>query len=232
MDTSLPVFCDVTEGRVSDHYLGDHYEVPKGSVIVADRGYFKTSWLKDLDSRGVFFVIRMKVSTLHEVTEGFDITDEKAKNLLSDEDIRFLGQHTSLDYAGELRCVRFLDYDDKEVLVVTNNFQWKASTVQNLYKKRWAIETFFKEVKQNLSIKSFCGTSYNAVMIQVWTTMTAMMMIKYLKLKSTFKWSTSNLVQQIRIHLLVKIDFWTWLDEPLLRHQRPPPDIQIKICFD
>lgn len=63
MDTCLPVFCDVTEGRVSDHYLGDHYEVPKGSVIVADRGYFKTSWLKDLDSRG---------GVLRDPYEGFD----------------------------------------------------------------------------------------------------------------------------------------------------------------
>ena len=231
MDLCLPVFCDVTEGAVSDHHLANVFELPKGSVIAADRGYFNAAWLKELDSREAFFVIRMKSSILTEVTDEYDITDQKAENLLSDEDILFLGQQTSHAYASELRCVKFLDYDDKEVIVVTNNFQWSASTVQDLYKNRWAIETFFREVKQNLSIKSFCGTSYNAVMIQVWTTMIAMLMIKYLKKRATYKWSTANLVHQLRIHLLVKIDLQKWIDEPLRRMHRPPPNIQLEISF-
>ena len=243
LDNALRVFADF---NLANHRQYDHEIWASLVAIIASIGSKKhiqgplgldfdsealLEWLKELDSREAFFVIRMKSSILTEVTDEYDITDQKAENLLSDEDILFLGQQTSHAYASELRCVKFLDYDDKEVIVVTNNFQWSASTVQDLYKNRWAIETFFREVKQNLSIKSFCGTSYNAVMIQVWTTMIAMLMIKYLKKRATYKWSTANLVHQLRIHLLVKIDLQKWIDEPLRRMHRPPPNIQLEISF-
>jgi IS4 transposase len=102
-----------------------------------------------------------------------------------------------------------------EVLVfLTNHFGFGATTIAAIYKERWQIELFFKAIKQNLKIKTFVGTSANAVKIQVWTALIAMLILRYFKLKSRFAWSLSNLVALLRMNLFTYRDLWAWLDQP------------------
>jgi IS4 transposase len=103
---------------------------------------------------------------------------------------------------------------------LTNHMTLAASTIADIYKDRWQIEIFFKLLKQNLRIKSFVGTSANAVWIQIWTALIAMLLIKFLQLKARFGWSYSNLVYFLRMNLLVYRDLWDWLHNPFTA---PPP---------
>jgi IS4 transposase len=111
--------------------------------------------------------------------------------------------------------------EKQETLVlVTNNLRLAARTIARIYKERWQIELFFKALKQGLKVKTFVGTSENAVQIQIWTALIAMLILKYLQLKSTFAWSLSNLIALLRQQLFVHRDLWTWLNDP---YQAPPP---------
>ena len=105
-------------------------------------------------------------------------------------------------------------------MLVTNNLRLAARTIARIYKERWQIELFFKALKQGLKVKTFVGTSENAVQIQIWTALIAMLILKYLQLKSTFAWSLSNLIALLRQQLFVHRDLWTWLNDP---YQAPPP---------
>ncbi len=111
----------------------------------------------------------------------------------------------------------------KQVIeLITNNFRWSCNTISELYKSRWQIEIFFREIKQLLHIKSFIGTSPNAVMIQIWTALITILILKYLKAIAKHKWYLSNLEAFLRINLFVKINLQKWLDEPFIKKKKPP----------
>ena len=96
----------------------------------------------------------------------------------------------------------------------TNHLKLAAATIAAIYKDRWRIETFFRDLKQNLKIKTFVGTGANAVKIQIWTALIAMLLLRFLQLVSKFGWSLSNLVALLRMNLFTHRDFWDWLDQP------------------
>ena len=98
-----------------------------------------------------------------------------------------------------------------------------AATIAAIYKERWSIELFFKALKQSLRVKTFVGTSANALKTQIWAALIAMLLIKYLQLRSTFSWSLSNLVALLRQQLFVYRDLWTWIDNPF----QPPPQPEL-----
>src|SRR5258708_37584034 len=119
------------------------------------------------------------------------------------------------------------------MVFVTNNMKLAASTIAAIYKERWQIELFFKALKQGLKIKTFVGTTENAVQTQIWTALIAILLVKFLQLKSTFGWSLSNLVALLRQQLLVYRDLWKWLNDPF---QAPPAregihDRQMSLAF-
>jgi IS4 transposase len=117
--------------------------------------------------------------------------------------------------------VEYYDEERDEVLVfLTNHMTLAAATVAAVYKERWAIELFFKALKGNLRLKTFVGTSENALQTQIWTALIAMLLIKYLQLRASFGWSLSNLVALLRQQLFVYRDLWKWIDNPF---QPPPP---------
>jgi IS4 transposase len=119
-----------------------------------------------------------------------------------------------------LRLIEVYDPETGETWVfITNNHDLGASTIAAIYKDRWQIETFFRTLKQNLKIKTFVGTSPNAVKIQVWTALIAMLILRFLQLFSRFKWSLSNLVALLRMNLFTHRDLWAWLNEPF---ETPP----------
>ena len=102
---------------------------------------------------------------------------------------------------------------------MTNHLTFGATTISAIYKDRWQIEIFFKTIKQNLRIKTFVGTSANALMTQIWTALIAILILKYLKFKASYKWSLSNLVALLRYNLFTYRDLWCWIDQP----HGPPP---------
>jgi len=166
----------------------------------------------------------MKSNAVYYVVENFALPHRR--NLLSDQTIVFEREAKVLGSGGAeeaylYRLVRVVDETSGEILeFLTNNFTLSPATIAAIYKERWQIELFFKALKQNLKIKTFLGTSANAVKSQIWTALIAMLLIKYLKLKSTYNWSLSNLVALLRMNLFVHRDLWSWLNDPM----RPPPD--------
>lgn len=222
-DGFLPVYAEVSDGKTSDIEVARGLNLPKGSVIVVDRAYLDFDWLADLDSKGIVFVTRTKRNFDHEKTASYDITEEE-RHILEDADIELLGQQTAKKYPKELRKVTIEDPETgKELEFLTNERRWKPATVALLYKKRWEVENFFKLLKQHLKIKSFVGTSFNAVMIQIWSALTAVLLMKYLKKKGSPEWNFSNLIHFVRLHMFTKMDLWEWLKEPYEKRKRTDP---------
>ena len=198
---------------------------PAGSVVVADRAYLDYDWLYNLDSTGAFFVTRLKNNADIAIVQSF-LTNDRHDHILSDEDIQLMGFYSKKRYPEKLRLVRVHDKEkDRTLLLLTNNMSWTADTVSQLYKARWDIESFFKHIKQLLKVKTFVGTSANAVRIQMWCAMITILLLKYLKQKANYKWHLSNLVCFIRINLFVKINLWKWIDKPLIEKANPPPQL-------
>ena len=135
--------------------------------------------------------------------------------MISDEDIRLSGLLTKEKYPYRLRRIVVWDTkNEREIAFLTNIFHFAASTVASIYKERWQIELFFKALKQNLKVKTFVGTNENAVKTQIWTALIAMLLLKFLQLKSSWNWSLSNLAAMLRFNLLSYRDLWAWLDDP------------------
>jgi len=171
-----------------------------------------------LTAAGVFFVTRLKRQADYTVVERR--IPPQDRGIDCDQIIRFGGPLTRKKYPGRLRRVVYRPAAGERLEFLTNHLTLGASTVARIYKDRWQIELFFKALKQNLRVKTFVGTSANALHIQIWTALIALLVLKYLQLKARFGWSLSNLVALLRMNLLVYRDLWTWLDEPFTG---PPP---------
>lgn len=222
-DTALPSYAVISNGNRHDVIEARRTYFPPESVLVMDRAYVDFKWLYNLDSTGVFFVTRLKSNVSFALEQEF-LTNDKQEHILSDQDIRLTGLYTAKKYPKSLRIVRVYDERNKKTLVLlTNNMSWTADTISQLYKARWDVEVFFKYLKQLFRIKTFVGTSANAVRIQMWCSMIAMLLFRYLKSKAKYPWHLSNLVTFLRINLFVKINMWIWLDKPILENINSPP---------
>lgn len=222
-DTGLPNYASITDGKKHDVKAAVDTVFPKDSVLVVDRAYVDYEWLYNLDSNGVFFVTRLKSNADIEIVETF-LTSEKHEHILSDQDIVLTGFYSSKKYPDKLRIVKVYDQiNDQTLVLMTNNLSWTADTISQLYKARWDVEVFFKHLKQLFRVKTFVGTSENAVRIQMWCSMIAILLFNYLKQKAKYKWNLSNLVTFLRINLFVKIELWKWLDKPIIKKANSPP---------
>jgi IS4 transposase len=212
-DGYLPSFAVITEGNVSDVKVAHQLHFDPGTIVVDDRGYNDYSLFGKWTAQGVFFVTRMKNNTLYEVVKEQEIP--KNSHILKDEIIHLTGTQAYEKCPHPLRRIEVYNPQKDEVLVfLTNNMKFGATTIAAVYKDRWQIELFFKALKQHLKIKTFVGTSANAVKIQIWTALIAMVILKYLQLSSKFAWSLSNLVALLRMNLFTHRDIWAWLDKP------------------
>ena len=209
-DGYLPRFATITLARKHDVPVARHMAFPSGSVVVVDRGYWSVDlfgqWLRDQ----VYFVTRMKESMHFVVIESRPVEGA----ILADEFVEFASPKTRDRYPYVMRRIVYRDPETEKVYTyVTNQLQAPAQVIADVYKERWQIELFFKALKQNLKIKTFIGTSVNAVMTQIWTALIAMLLVRYLQLRSTRKWSFSNLVALMRWNLFTYRDLWAWLDD-------------------
>ena len=221
-DGYLPVFGHVTDGKVGDVKIAQSLDFPKGSIVALDRGYtdykLYARWTKD----GVFFVTRLKANA--DVVRMETRPVPKDSLIRQDEIIRLNAFMAGRPDLPDLRrVVVWLEDKQEELVLLTNNFTLAASTIAAIYKERWQIELFFKLLKQQLKIKTFVGTSANAVRIQIWTALIAVLIIRYLQFRSNFRWAVSNLVALLRWNLFSYRNLWEWLNRPF---DTPPEPAQ------
>jgi len=216
-DGYLPQYAVISDGKEADINAAKKMWFAPGTMLVFDRGYTDYDWWRSLTQQKVFFVSRLKDNADYQVVEKRAVPEKG--NVLKDEVI-FLFKLAADDQDCFLRRIEVWVEEKQEVMVfVTNNLTLAASTIAKIYKERWQIELFFKALKQSLRVKTFVGTSENAVQTQLWTALIAMLLVKYLQLTSTFGWSLSNLVALLRQQLFVYRDLMSWLNDPF---QAPP----------
>jgi hypothetical protein len=206
--TMLPSFAVVEEASHHDSKRAEVLcaELKDGDVLLADRAYVDLSFLHDLSERGIFFALREKTSMVFEVMERRQNDDMR---ILADETVRPLHKNSSEKYPGSLRRVRAIvevDGKDVEMNFITNNFKWSLRTIAELYRARWAIELFFKELKQTLQLGDFVGYNDKAVKWQVWVGLLAHLLIRFQKHLSKWGLSFSRLAGTIRSAIWMKID--------------------------
>lgn len=211
-DGYLPCFGVITEGKIHDVKVAWSLSFEPGTVVVDDRGYNDYRLFSKWSEEEVYFVTRMK-DNAYTVLEEREVAHNRS--VLQDQIIFLSGSAAWGKCPYPLRRVQVWNEEKQQTLVfLTNQFGFGASTIAAIYKERWQIELFFKALKQNLKIKTFVGTSANAVKIQVWTALIAMLILRYLQLKSKFSWSLSNLVALLRMNLFTYRNLWVWLEQP------------------
>jgi len=209
----LPSFAVITEGKVSDIEIARQFQFDPYTIVVDDRGYTDYDLFGRWTAQNIYFVTRMKDNALYRVIKEKQVPQNR--NILKDEIIELSGLNAYEKCPYKLRRIEFENPENGDILVfLTNHMTLGASTVAAIYKDRWQIEAFFKALKQNLKIKTFVGTSANAVKIQIWTALIAMLILRFLQLRSKFTWSLSNLVALLRMNLFTHRDLWAWIDKP------------------
>jgi len=223
-DGCLPSYLFITEGKQSDVKHAHYIQLPARSVVVADRGYQDFKMLYQWEEDKITFVIRLKRAIKHEMLKELALPENKSQHIIKDEIILLTEEDTKELYPEKLRRVVVYDRKNKQTIeLITNNFSWTASTIAELYKQRWMIEIFFKELKQHLKIKSFIGINENAMLIQIWTALISLLLLRYLQTIAKYPWHLSNLIAFLRMNLFVKILLIEWLNNPF----KPPEDFSI-----
>lgn len=216
----LPQYAVLSEGRKADIAVARKMEFQPRTMLVFDRGYEDHDWWRKLTAGRVWFVSRLKDSTGYTIMEQRPV--RPVSNIVRDEVI-VLDSETDPDHLMRLRRIEVWLEDKQDTIVfVTNRLKLAASTIAAIYRQRWQIELFFKAIKQSMRIKTFIGTSENALRIQVWTALISMLLLRYLHWKSTWAWSFSNLVALLRQQIFVYRDLWKWLNQP----DRPPNEAE------
>lgn len=209
----LPEFVHITDGKTHEVKVLKALRFNAGTIIAIDRGLIDYKLFGEWTHDGIYFVTRLKTNTAYTVVEQRDCP--KMSNIVSDKIIELSGYYTNQDCPYDLRIVEVWDEQKQEsIFLLTNHLEFGATTISKIYKDRWQIELFFKAIKQNLKIKTFVGTSSNAVMIQIWTALISILILKYMKARAKMSWSLSNLVSLLRMNLLTYRDLFKWLDDP------------------
>lgn len=214
----LPVFACITEGKVHEVKIARGLTFTKGSILAIDMGYTDYKQFAIWTEAGIYFVTKQKDNAVFRVIEDKVIPDNR--NILKDQLIELTGYYSAKKCPHILRRIEVWDEENKKVIVLlTNHLEFGATTIASIYKDRWQIEIFFKALKQNLKIKTFVGTTRNALLTQIWTALIAILILKYMKFRSKLGWSLSNLIAMLRYNLFTYRDLWKWLDNPF---ETPP----------
>lgn len=221
-DDYMPSFALITKAKQHDRTVAGRFNLKPGSIVAFDRAYNDYSLFSTWTVNGIFFVTRQKENAVYEVVE--QRRPPRHRFILSDEIIRLTGPRAEEKCPHPLRRVVVWDRDnDREIVLLTNHLEFGASTIAAIYKDRWEIEIFFKTLKQHLKVKTFIGTSENALRIQIWTALIALLLLKYLHHLSKFGWSMSNLATMLRLNLFTYRDLLEWLHNPFGN----PPDLPL-----
>lgn len=227
----LPGWALITDGKVHDVKVAQKLEFAAGTVVAMDRAYVDYELFDRWTNKGVWFVTHAKDNMKYRVVKNRWLPDRG--NVLKDQQIILTGYYSAQKCPQRLRRIVVWDAEnERQIILLTNHMDFAASTISRIYKERWQIELFFKAIKQNLKIKTFVGTSENAVKIQIWTALISILLLKILKMRSRIDWSLSNLSAMLRFNLLSYRELWRWLDDPYQSPALGPPDSQLLLFGD
>ncbi|MBR9804889.1 IS4 family transposase [bacterium] len=213
-DGLIPAFAAVTPGKDSDMSQAKMMRFPKGSVVVFDRGYNDLGWHETLSKQGVFYVSRLRANALYKVVEQRDCST--LDHVTSDHIIQYSGKRAKEEGWRPIRKVGYRDPETgKHYVFVTNQLNWSAKMVAEIYKQRWQIELLFKWIKQNLKIKSFLGLSINAVKTQIFIALCIYLLLGFIKYQSRAGSSLQQIFRLIQVNLFAR--------RSLVELIKPPP---------
>lgn len=182
--TMIPEMVHLTPARVSDRRGADNFRYPAGTIVVDDRGYFDFGLFATRIEDENYFVTRMKSNTVYDSIEEYELPEEQDQHILKDERMYLRGTaavEVGIDQVPLRRVAIYKAEENKVIAVITNNLEWSAATIAQLYKRRWQIEIFFKLIKQNLQIKTFLGTSENACKSQIYVAMIVYLLLELIR---------------------------------------------------
>jgi len=212
-DDYLPRYVLITEARRSDVKMAEAFPLNPSSIVAMDRGYNDYALFGKWSGQKIYFVTRLKDNAAYAVLEEGPVPANR--NIRSDQLIQFTGDKAQQDCPFPLRRVVVWDaVNEREIVLLTNLLEFGSTTIAAIYKDRWEIELFFKALKQNLKLKTFVGSTENALRIQIWTALIAILLLKWLHHLSKAKWSLSNLASMLRLNLFTYRDLNAWLDNP------------------
>ena len=227
-DGYIPAFIKVTAAKVADITVAKLLKLPAFSIVVLDRAFLDFAWLYKLHKRKVFFVTRMKKRINYRVVKRRKVL--KTKGLTSDHTIELTGTKAE-DCPIQLRRVGYRDSETGQHYVfVTNIFHLSAKTIADIYRDRWQIELFFKWIKQNLKIKTFLGTSKDAVMTQIWVASITLLLLAYYKFRAKLNHSLSQILKLLQLNLFDRRNIWQLFDPGPTKHMLPNQD-QLPLNF-
>ena len=234
---NLPCFIRLTPGKKGDSSFLPLVRLPEGSIVVMDRGYRnyqqliswneqKITWVSRLNARAVYKIVKLNALNSHQQSQGVQ----------QDASIELGNPRTSsINAIQKARLITFYDaITGKQLYFITNNLKLAASTIADIYKRRWQIELLFKRIKQNFQLHFFLGDNENAIRIQLWCTFIADLLVKIIKdqVDNKRKWSMANLAGLIRLHLGTYIALYEFLYNPekaLINYQHPTNNMQLSI---
>ena len=212
---NIPILVRYSSAARHDKNFLKHINLPEGSIIVFDRAYNDYKQYARFTSDKITFVTRQKKNAIFEQGKTFEIPNKTDSSVQKDEEIFLTYKENKEEKKLRTRRITYYDKDrDKTLIFITNNFEFDAETIALIYKKRWQIETLFKQLKQNFPLKYFLGDNQNAIEIQIWVSMIANLLVTLLKNKIKRKWAFSNLVSLIRMHLMDYINIYKFLENP------------------
>ncbi len=226
----LPDMVNISQAKLHDRYGLENNVFEKGTIIVEDRGYFDFSLMMARINAENNFVTRIKDNTLYKTIEEKELPDDKEQDILKDEIIGLTSKKAieSGINTQKLRLVHVYREDENKVIeIITNQLGWSARTIAELYKKRWDIELFFKAMKQNLQIKTFLGTSENAVKSQIFVALISYLLLELIKrFYCDSKTAFSNFCEKVRICLMhyLTLDYICNELKPVVKKVKKPPE--------
>ena len=218
-DGLIPAFACITDCKMSDNAYARTLTLQKGSIVVFDRGYSAYEWFKTLTNQGVYFVTRMRSNARYHIVERSSV--DKSQGVTSDQIIRYSNVYARKKQIPDVRRIGYRDSETgKHYIFITNHLELSAKTIAEIYKQRWQVELFFRWIKQHLKIKSFLGTTKNAVMTQIWIALCVHLLIAYLKFIGRFSSSMLAMLQLLQLNLFSTCT----LAELLCPEPIPPPE--------
>ncbi len=227
---NIPTFIHITDGKVHDVNVLDILIPEPGAFYIMDRGYVDFNRLYTMHKTGAFFLIRAKSNTLYK--RRYSHKTDTSTGVICDQTILLTGVKTSVDYPQALRRVKYHDtVTGKTFNFLTNNFTISAQIVADLYKQRWQVELFFKWIKQHLRIKSFYGTSENAVKSQIWIAVSVYVLIAIIKKRLGIKENLYTILQVLSITVFEKTPLVQAVTGSVYKNEKTTNAIQLKL-FD
>lgn len=228
-DEDVPLLVRLTPAASADTGFMQKIQLSQGSIITFDKGYNNYKMLELWDRQGISWVSRRRKTAILEELENRELSKNQIENGVLSDKWCMMGHNHHATTKIKVRLVTFYDKQNQRPFeFLTNNADFSALTIANVYKRRWQIETLFKRIKQNYPLKNFLGDSENAIKIQIWCALIADLLLKIIQKQIERPWSFANLAAMVRLHLMTYIQLWEFLKHPektLLMYKQPMPSL-------